>query len=601
MTLTASEIAQRLAGRAEELARYLLPGGKKTGGEWECGSVSGGEGKSLKVRLSGDKVGLWCDFATGTEKGDLIDLWKIARNLSIGQAIREAKEWLGIREPAFEPAKKQYSRPKKNGIEKLTEESPVFAYLKNERGLTADAIKAFKVSEKGGAMVFPFLSPEGEALNIKYIDVQRDEKGKKVIRSEPNCPPCLFGWQAIDEGRTVTICEGEIDAITLHQFGLPALSVPFGAGKGSKNDWIDYEWENLSRFDTIYLCYDQDEAGQSCIMEVAERLGKHRCRIVSLPHKDPNECLTKGTPPDQIATCWLKAKSISPPEICDPAHFHQAVVEYFHPPGGKPLGLFPILFAGKIGFRPGEVTIWTGISGHGKSLLLGEVMLFAAIEGERVAIASMEMKPHQTLGRMLRQTTVKETPTVDEIAGCLDWMRGKVWVYDVMGNIAPSKLLELMQYSRCRHAVTHFVIDSLMKCNIGSDDYNAQREFMNSVSSFAKTHNCHVHLVAHARKGKDETAVVGKMEIKGSSDIFNQADNCLTVWRNKAKEEQKSSDDTDPDAVVFCDKQRESGWEGKVRLHYFGYCTQFVDEHNTGENRAPRPYNIYKKTTVLVT
>ena len=76
--------------------------------------------------------------------------------------------------------------------------------------------------------------------------------------------------QAIDRNtREVVICEGELDALSLWDFGWPANSVPSGAGGMT---WIENDFDHLERFDTIHLCFDQDEAGQKHIEAVAERL-----------------------------------------------------------------------------------------------------------------------------------------------------------------------------------------------------------------------------------------------------------------------------------------------------------------------------------------
>ena len=39
---------------------------------------------------------MWCDFATGQDKGDLLDLWCATRNIKLTTAFKEAQEWLGI-------------------------------------------------------------------------------------------------------------------------------------------------------------------------------------------------------------------------------------------------------------------------------------------------------------------------------------------------------------------------------------------------------------------------------------------------------------------------------------------------------------------------
>jgi twinkle protein len=54
-------------------------------------------------------------------------------------------------------------------------------------------------------------------------------------------------------------------------------------------------------------------------------------------------------------------------------------------------------------FREGETTLWAGVNGHGKSAVTGMVASSLVAQGEKVCIASFEMKPFKTLNRMVRQ------------------------------------------------------------------------------------------------------------------------------------------------------------------------------------------------------
>ena len=144
--------------------------------------------------------------------------------------------------------------------------------------------------------------------------------------------------------------------------------------------------------------------------EIVDRLGRHRCKVVRLPHKDANECLVKGVSDGEIRECFDKSESLDPSELKTPGTFQQAVVDEFYPSGGELPGFF---LPWKMRRRPvrllrGEVSIWTGINGHGKSLLLNQVAISAMTQGERVCIASFEMHPRKTLFRMVRQAICKE-------------------------------------------------------------------------------------------------------------------------------------------------------------------------------------------------
>ncbi len=568
---TPKEIAAALARDPIRLCRRLLPHGKQVGAEWCVGSIDGEEGQSLKVRCSGEKAGVWADFS-GNDKGDLLDLIAARERVSLGKAIIWAKEFLGIQTFTSVVKPKTYKALVRPPNVKAVKTGPVEEYMTVNRKLTPETIKAYRVAEHGREMAFPSFSQDGELLNIKYISIDRDPKGKKMVRQEAGCPPALFGWQAMPPGqREAIITEGQIDAMTWFQLGFPALSMPDGVG--NLDGWIDYEWDNLQRFDTIYLNFDNDKAGQEAVAKVAERLGKSRCISVTLKQKDANDALVAGATNLDFARAAINGKHFTPNEIKQPQDFLDGVIDKFYPPNGEPVGFFPELLGKKIGFRPGEVTIWTGISSHGKSAMLSQVMLDAMDANQRVAIASMEMTGVQTLYRMTCQKSSKSIPTREEIVSINKWMSGRLWIFDILGNVETEKLDELMDYAFARFNVNHFVIDSLMKVSVGSEDYDAQRNFLNQLTGFALKTGAHIHLVAHARKGRDESMSPGKMDVAGSGNIINQADNILSVWRNKDKEanvrEGKLSEEQEkdtPDTKVFCMKQRENGVEFEMPL-----------------------------------
>jgi len=93
------EIADMLALRAQALAAELLPGGRREGREWACGSVAGEPGKSLRMVLAGPKRGFWRDFAAD-QSGDPLDLVEQVLGLDKGAAVAWAKSWLGLSDEA---------------------------------------------------------------------------------------------------------------------------------------------------------------------------------------------------------------------------------------------------------------------------------------------------------------------------------------------------------------------------------------------------------------------------------------------------------------------------------------------------------------------
>ena len=67
------EIRAALNDQLPLLALDIWPSGKRRQNKYLVGDVMGGPGDSLELLLSGPKVGLWTDRATG-EGGDILDL-----------------------------------------------------------------------------------------------------------------------------------------------------------------------------------------------------------------------------------------------------------------------------------------------------------------------------------------------------------------------------------------------------------------------------------------------------------------------------------------------------------------------------------------------
>lgn len=582
-TITPTELSRRLAPIAESVCRWLLPNGKLVNGEWCVGSPGGEEGRSCKVRVAGERAGVWADFA-GDAKGDLLDLIREVKQCSMREAIREAKAFIGVREPEQVVRAKKYRTPTKTPPCPVSGPalSPVVKYLVDERKLSRSIIEKYKVGELQGktdwAVVYASYSPEGEQIAAKYIALTRSPEGKKKIWNEKDCPPSLWGWQAVSpDARQVVITEGQIDAMTWAMAGYQAMSIPNGTG--DCEGWIEYDWENLEQFDTIFLNFDMDKPGREAVERVVQRLGRHRCLDIQLEgHKDANEALQAGKDKSYFDSAHAAAKPFTPKEVCSPMDFRDKVMEKIFGVDGKREGFWPPLLNRKLGFRHGELTIWTGVSGHGKSTYLLQMVCEILQAREKAAIASMEMQGHATVSILCRQLirTYDSTMEITEKAvdGALDMLTGRCWIFNVEGEICRHKLFDLMEYSAKRHGVTHFVIDSLMKLDVASDDYEAQRKALNDLVNFARSNRIHIHLVCHPNKQGNEDSPIGKMNIKGASEIFNQADNIVVVHRNKTKEKKMMDNEPEaswinmPDASAVVLKDRAEGEEFRVNYSF---------------------------------
>lgn len=541
--MNAKELSRRLADVADRVAEYLLPNGKRSGREWKVGNTRGEAGESLSVCVSGQRAGLWADFSTD-EKGDLLDLWAACKGISIGEAIREAKDYLGIRDEQRHEKSKQYQRPERPPAKKPS--TPVQEWLKG-RGIEEETIVAFRIGEVRRShvvyAVFPYLRDD-EYVNCKY----RNIVDKRDMRQESGAEPCLFGWHLISpQARMVAICEGEIDAMSVHQAGVPALSVNAGAGN---HQWIDTDWERLDQFSDIVVCYDNDEAGRKGAAEAARRLGVDRCRLVAWSDgcKDANDVLLAHGPVT-LRECIDLAAPVPIEGTCEVLSLLPEVMQHYkgEVQRGMPTGWS--CMDGHYTVLAGEWTLVTGIPGHGKSEWLDALAVNLANEhGWTFGVFSPENHPpaYHTIKLLEKQVgrPFYDGPTErinkDELAAAMEFIDAH-FTYMMPERPTLDTLLEQAGRLVTRKGIKGLIIDPWNEIEHEFSNRETETQYISTALSkirrFCWTHGVHTWVVAHPAKlykDKDATEypVPTPYDVAGSAHWRNKADNCIAVYRS---------------------------------------------------------------------
>ena len=230
--------------------------------------------------------------------------------------------------------------------------------------------------------------------------------------------------------------------------------------------------------------------------------------------------------------------------------------------------------------RMGEISVVTGYSGHGKSAWLNQCIL-GLMKTHKTMIASFEMKPKATLGRMCQQTG-EEAPNYEYIKDFLNKLEHHLYLYDPDGETTSQKVLDVLYYCAQNLNIKIMVIDSLMKCGINEDDLNKQKDFANKLSVAARDLDIHIFLVAHSKKTASDFEYARKLDVAGSANITNMVDNVFSVHRNKEREEALLNGQHDnevinaPPCTVWLVKQRhgkgiETKWGFDFKPETFQY------------------------------
>lgn len=241
-------------------------------------------------------------------------------------------------------------------------------------------------------------------------------------------------------------------------------------------------------------------------------------------------------------------------------------------------------------FRAGEMTLWGGMNGHRKSMFLGQVMTHLA-KTRKVAIASLEMSPEETLFRMCCQSGGVISPSSDYVRKWATWAGENILIYDQLDKVAGEKILGFIHYCAKVLECKHVVIDSLTKCGIASDDRNGEKDFIDRLQWAAKTLKCHIHLVVHVRKPQSagEEYIPTKFDVRGAGELVDMADNLILLWKDKKRER------------LAEDIEMNFGLDIKQKEYYESHCDQLAIVAKQRHGRFEGTFNFWMDKSMQFT
>ena len=174
----------------------------------------------------------------------------------------------------------------------------------------------------------------------------------------------------------------------------------------------------------------------------------------------------------------------------------------------------------KFRLRNGECTILAGINSAGKSLLAGHIMLGAMDQGYKCLSVSLEMSPKSQLARMWRQASLEMQPSIDFGLGFNSWARDKLYFFDKQGSVDLPALMSVIRNAVDNLKVSFILIDSLMTISgIANDDYTKQKQVVCEIADACRDMDCHIMLVAHARKSMSIKDKIDRFSIRGAGEL----------------------------------------------------------------------------------
>jgi twinkle protein len=483
------------------------------------------------------------------------------------------------RDFGFKLENEQEQKYRKLPQKKIESKPKAIEYLES-RGISADVCRRYNITtqtNKDNILVFPFYDEQNILQFVKYRKIDFDRRFDKCKEwCERNTMPILFGMAQCQDFDRLVITEGQLDSLSLATAGIKnAVSVPTGAVGFT---WLANCWDWINKFNEIVVFGDY-EKGKITLIDTLEKRLQKKVKCVRpedyLCEKDANDILCKYGKEALI-------KAVENAELRDVKFVKRlANVEAVN------LSDLPKIKTGvrsldRIcgGLLRGHVVLLSGKRGEGKSTFMSSLIAEAIEQDNSVFVYSGELPNYHFKNWLDLQIAGAENIatrhneygddeyylTEETVNKINRWYYDKAFIFDnsAVNDDEYEGLLKVITDSICRYDIKLVCIDNLMTamdCDINSDLYRQQSQFVKNLEKLAQQYDVAIILVAHPKKSN---ADFDNDTVSGSSDITNAVSFVFNYERAK--------DGEDCDSRLMVTKNRLNGklllGDNAIKLYY---------------------------------
>lgn len=397
-----------------------------------------------------------------------------------------------------------------------------------------------------------------DLVNVKY------RSRSKKFGQTPGGSPIPYRMNALRGSNLAIITEGEIDALSFVEAGLPyAVSTPHGAIQvGDKNadgkmKFLELAFEDFEDKDRIYIAVDADEHGERTATEYARRLGRERCLRVEYPAgcKDANDVLVKWGG-EVLAQCIRDARPFPFAGVITIGDQLDGLDRFYAEgiPKTPYCGIDELDLLCQ--FVPGQLVVVTGVPSHGKSSMMDWIFTNQMAHLKwRVGLFSPENYPHEVHTiRILKQLVGNSfygsgtaRMTKAEMHSARDFVRDKLYfVHPPKFRFTLDSIFEAFAYLVRMYGVRVFgidpwsTVDNQRPAGVSVSDWTGT--VLGRCKAFAQEYDSVMNVVAHPTKMPADIDKVDHVEqvkvptlydISGSANWYNFADIGMCVFRER--------------------------------------------------------------------
>ncbi len=495
-------------------------------------------------------------FACG-EKIDIYEYHRKYQGMDHQEIMKKYDDGSYEKSYSFDPVddfnlvNEEEEKKKKNFALKELDQNQL-KYLTEERGLSLETIKAFRLGSIKGNIGIPYRANDIiTGMKIKNLS----KTGPKYF-SVTGSDFGLFHAGTLNFEDPLIITEGEFDAMAVYESGFQNV-VSVGTGGSSLDKLLVEKREELQRFKALVVLGDNDEVGQ----KMKKRFLEEFQYLVKLPNidtfkecKDMNDILLKFGR-DQIQKVIQSAElKIEGLRDLDTAPYEGlGTIEGKYIPTGIPTIDYAINDLG-----PGQVTLITGRSNGGKSTFVNQILINAVDKGNRVMLVAGEGIQTLLINNIYKGVIGKDSQFYDRVRvnkrsfiepkpfaleALRKWHSGKITIFS-KGESKLKTTDELFNMINLEIKMKHpdlIIIDNLMsvlQVEKVEEKWSLQSDFLQRCCDISKSENVHIIIVLHPNKTVRKHSSMDFEDISGGSDIYNKADIILAVKRNYDEEKE---------------------------------------------------------------